>query len=351
MVEIAKALSFSSKVLILDEPTAVLSLTEQENLFAIMRRLRSDGFLILYVSHRLQEVLAIADRVTVLRDGRWIGTRASAELTTESIVAMMIGEVRPIAVVRADVPPDAERYEISYRTEKSVEALTLRNGEIVGIAGLVGAGRTTFARALAGVRRPGTDVSVTFQGRALPLHSPRAAMLSGIVYLTEDRKRDGIFGELDIVSNATASALSEIGRFGLRRPGAELRRSRSILERLRLVASSLRMPVDQLSGGNQQKVMLGRALLTSPRLLICDEPTRGVDVGAKAEIYDILRELAARGTAVLVVSSEIDELLGLSHRIVVMAERQFVAEMKPKETDELAILMAASGHTQQGKPA
>jgi len=342
LVEIMRALSFSARILILDEPTAVLSLAEQDNLFAMMRQLRSEGMLILYVSHRLEEVMAIADRVTVLRDGSKVGTREIDELSIDELVKMMIGERCGTAGSVASVPADAGRYDIAYTTNVGTQDIAVRRGEIVGLAGLVGAGRTTFARALAGFGCASARTHVKYDKQSLDNASPQAAMRSGIVYLTEDRKRDGIFAGIDIIGNATAAALAKNGRFGLRDRGAERRRSQAILERMRLVAASLDMPIDKLSGGNQQKVVLGRALLVSPRFLICDEPTRGVDIGAKSEIHDLLRELAAQGTAIIVISSEIDELLALSHRIVVMSDRRFVTEIAAAEADETTILTAAA---------
>jgi ABC-type sugar transport system ATPase subunit len=184
---------------------------------------------------------------------------------------------------------------------------------------------------------------VTRAGQTLGTRSPRAAMRAGIVYLTEDRKRDGIFAGIDIIGNATAAVLPRLGRFGLRSRRAERQRSRTIIERLRLAVADLNMHIGKLSGGNQQKVVLGRALMTAPKLLICDEPTRGIDVGAKLEIHALLQELAAQGTAMIVISSEIDELLGLTHRIVVMSDCRFVAEMPIDDASEAAILTAAAG--------
>jgi ABC-type sugar transport system ATPase subunit len=343
MVEIARALTYASRILILDEPTAVLSIAEQENLFSIMRRLRDDGLLILFVSHRLQEVLIISDRITVIRDGRKIDTRPAAGMTIADIVSLMIGRSQETPPPPRFPAADAERYTIDYTTDLGSQRIEIRRGEIVGLAGLVGAGRTTFARALTGNPVPGAAVVAEIGGAPLSLKSPHGAMRSGVVYLSEDRKRDGIFGGLDLVANATAATLPDIARFGIRDRKAEVLRSRDMLERLRLVAASLDVPIATLSGGNQQKVVLARALLGKPRLLICDEPTRGVDVGAKAEIHDILRELASQGAAILVVSSESEELLALSHRILVMHDRRFVAEMPVGRASELDILLAASG--------
>ena len=282
LVEIAKALSFAARVLILDEPTAVLSLAEQSNLFAIMRKLRADGLLILYVSHQLEEVLAIADRITVLRDGEKVATRPVAGLAMADLVAMMIGAPCALPTRGVAVPADAPEYVATYRTADSTGRLVIRAGEILGLAGLVGAGRTTFARALAGNRRSDAEVELAIDGKPVRLTSPLAAMRAGIAYLTEDRKRDGVFSALDIVANVTAAALPAIAVAGIRRPFQERAIARDILRRLRLVASGLDADISKLSGGNQQKVVFGRALLTNPRLLICDEPTRGVDSAPRA---------------------------------------------------------------------
>ncbi len=343
LVEIVRALSFEARILILDEPTAVLSLGEQDNLFAIMRQLRAEGMLILYVSHRLEEILATADRVTVLRDGDKVGTRSIGELSMDDLVRMMIGENRRASQPRAAMPASTERYDIAYTTSDGTQAIAVRPGEILGLAGLVGAGRTTFARAVAGVSASAALARITLNGRTLSNGSPHAAMRDGLVYLTEDRKRDGIFAGIDIIGNATATALPMLGHLGFRNRGRERARASAILTRLRLVAATLDMPIGKLSGGNQQKVVLGRALMVAPRLLICDEPTRGVDIGGKAEIHDLLRELAAQGTAMIVISSEIDELLGLADRIVVMSNRRFVADMAAADATEAAILTAAAG--------
>jgi len=345
LVEIARALSFDARILILDEPTAVLSLAEQDNLFGIIRRLKSQGMLVLYVSHHLREVLAIADRVTVLRDGEKIATRDAATLTLDEIVDLMIGRSGAYtkAVEGKKTAATGPAFRITYRTGGQESGIELRGGEILGLAGLVGSGRTTFARALSGSALRGASVELAHGGAALHFSSPRDAMRHGVLYLTEDRKRDGIFAQLDIVANATASALPGFGFGPFRDARKERAAASDILRRLRLVASSLGAPIVKLSGGNQQKVVIARTLLARPKLLVCDEPTRGVDVGAKAEIHEILRELARQGVAVLVVSSETEELLALAERIVVMRERRFVAEMPAHEADEAKILIAASG--------
>lgn len=346
LVEIARALSLDARVLILDEPTAVLSLAEQERLFEIIRRLRAEGMLVLYVSHHLREVLAIADRVTVLRDGKRVATRAVAGLTVDELAQLITGAshaFQPAAEAAPGENGERRAYRITYRAGQWDSRLDLPIGTITAVAGLVGAGRTTFARALAGLGSATARVEVERDGRALRLSSPREAMRHGIVYITEDRKRDGLFAGLDIAVNATAAALPVLSRGPFRAPGRERQAADAMMRRLRLVGGGPRAPVATLSGGNQQKVLIGRALLTGPRLLVCDEPTRGVDIGAKAEIHAILRDLARQGVTVLVVSSEIEELLALASRIVVMRERRFVAEMPVETASEAAILLAASG--------
>lgn len=343
MVEIARALSFSSRILILDEPSAVLSLAEQRNLFDIMRALKAKGMLILYVSHRLEEIIAIVDTLTVLRNGQMVGSRPVAGLSISDIVRLMIGtDARPTA--KAPVAgSDTTQYSIAYNTTHGRTQVLARGGEVLGIGGLVGAGRSTFARALSGTHLKTAVVDLQVDGAPCPLSSPAEALKAGIAYLTEDRKKDGIFANLDLVANASASALPLFGVWGFRRPTKERAIVEGILQRLRLVARDLSVPIATLSGGNQQKVIFGRAILTRPRLLICDEPTRGVDVGAKAEIHAILHEMAAQGVAVIVISSEIDELLAVSSRVVVMRDRQFVKEFSIEDASEEAILVAASG--------
>jgi ABC-type sugar transport system ATPase subunit len=347
LVEIARALSVPSRILILDEPTAVLSLAEQTNLFSIIGKLKASGMLVLYVSHRLQEILSIADRATVLRDGEKVATRPVTGLSMDELVFLMIGAASTSRAPRMASGRGTQLFDIRYRVGADESRLLLRGGEIVGLAGLVGAGRTTFARALAGAGRARAGVTLFRAGVEERIASPREAMRAGVAYLTEDRKRDGLFANLDIVANTSAAALTRVSCVGFRRPGRERKLAGGILERLRLQARTLDMPAGQLSGGNQQKVVFGRALLRAPQLLICDEPTRGVDVRTKGEIHSILAELAGQGVAVLVISSEIDELLAISHRIVVMRDRMLVAEMPVEEADEVSILVAASGGRQQ----
>jgi ABC-type sugar transport system ATPase subunit len=346
LVELARALSFEARVLILDEPTSVLSMREQENLFGIIGKLKQAGLLVLYVSHRLDEFFAVADRVTVLRNGRQVGTLAGSEATQDDLVRMMTGQ----KARRVFPPPPLEAgaapvLEAAVPVPGGEVRLSLRAGEIVGLAGMVGAGRTGLVRRLVGL--DGGRAQVTIGGRSLRIRSPRQALRRGIVYLTEDRKRDGVFANLPVTSNTTAASLGRISRLGFLSRREERTRSRAILDRLRFTARSLAVPARELSGGNQQKLLIARALLSEPRVLICDEPTRGVDVGAKDEIYAILLELAAQGVAVLIISSEIKELLAVTHRLLVMRDGRVVAEMSTGEIDEHAVVAAATG----GAPA
>ncbi|MDC7987699.1 sugar ABC transporter ATP-binding protein [Rhodoplanes sp. TEM] len=342
LVEIARALSFEAQVLILDEPTAALSPPEQQRLFAVIERLKAVGVAILYVSHRLDEVFRIADRVTVLRNGIRVATRRVADLDHAGLVSLMLGEAAAAAAPPPRATPGSVRLAATYRAGEATSSIVVRAGEIVGLAGFVGAGRTHLARALAG-RARSNEIEMTIDGKAVDRRSAGAALRHGVVYVTEDRKRDGLFVPLGVLANTTAGALDRVSRFGLLQAGREQKLGGDMLARLRLAAPSLAAPVNHLSGGNQQKAVFARALLAEPRVLICDEPTRGVDVGAKAQIHDLLVELAGRGLAVLVVSSEFAELLAVADRILVMRDRAVVAAFARGTVDEPTLFRAASG--------
>jgi ribose transport system ATP-binding protein len=336
LVEIARALSVASRILIFDEPTAMLSLAEQRNLFDIIAALRTPDRAILYVSHRLEEIFSIADRISVLRDGRKVATLRTADVRQADLVRLMVGhEVAATATTPAPAVA-APRLEVEARGGLR---LTVGPGEILGLAGLVGSGRSRLARAVAGLE----PVTLRVDGRPVRITSPRAALRAGIVYLTEDRKREGVFGELSVLRNTTAAALPRLSRLGFLRPSAERAACRSILERLRLVARSLGAPARQLSGGNQQKVILGRALLAEPRVLVCDEPTRGIDVGAREEIYARLGELARQGVSIILIASDLAELLALSHRVLVLRDGRIVGELPGGAAREHDVLMLATG--------
>jgi len=341
LVEIARALSSSTRILSLDEPSAVLSLAERERLFAIVRRLKATGLLVLFVSHRLDEVFEITDRVTVLRNGRKAFEAETARTTRDALVHAMVGHaiVARSLPAAAGVRPAAYRVRVDGGTAPAVE-MEIGPGEIVGFGGLVGGGRTRLARRLAGLEPGAAATWRTPDGETFTLRSPRDAIGHGIVYLTEDRKRDGLFLDLPVADNASAASLGRIVRAGWLSRRLERAAVAPTLDRLRLVAASLSMPVRALSGGNQQKVLFARALLARPRVLLCDEPTRGVDVGAREEIYALLESLAAQGVAVLVISSELKELIDVCRRLLVVRGARIVAEL-PAGASEKEIVEAA----------
>ena len=340
LVEIARALSSSARILTLDEPTAVLSAEERLRLFDIVAELRRRGLLILFVSHRLDEVFEIADRVTVLRNGRRVFGAATADVTRAELVRHMVGHDVDDRVRANRFEPCGEpAMSITVRMRPAPLDLQIERGEIVGLGGLVGAGRTRLARRLAGLEE-GVAVDYRVGERRFTVRSAAQAIAHGIVYLTEDRKRDGLFAGLSVLRNTSAATLVSLSRLGFVDRREERRRVEPTLERLKLVAASLRIPVRSLSGGNQQKVLFGRALLARPLLLICDEPTRGVDVGAREEIYALIDTLSREGVTIILISSDLKELLALCHRILVIRDAAIVAEL-PASASELDIVNAA----------
>jgi ABC-type sugar transport system ATPase subunit len=355
-VEIARALSLNSRVLILDEPTAVLSLPEQEKLFTIVRRLKAEGVAILFISHRMEEIYYLCDRATVFRDGRIIRTDAVSELEESDLIEAMVGHKLVSAVAgrrqesgsEAGSEPKSGKakfeplLEVLFSHAERSHQLTLERGEILGIAGFVGSGRTSLARAIIGCDHA-MPVDVRLDGKAITIGSPAVAACHGLVYITEDRKREGLFGCLSVLANVSAGSLNKVSYGGVINARAERRTGGEILSQLRLKARSLDTGVASLSGGNQQKVVFARALLQQPRVLICDEPTRGVDVGAKEEIYQLLFTLAARGIGIMVISSEFSELLRLSDRIMVMRDGGFTGRFDRADAEERGLLAAASG--------
>ena len=340
LVEIARALSSSARILTLDEPTAVLSAEERLALFDTVAELKRRGLLVLFVSHRLDEVFEIADHVTVLRNGRRVFGVATAGVTRAELVRHMVGHdvddrTRAARFEPSDVPPLA----ITVHARPAPFDLRLERGEIVGLGGLVGTGRTRLARRLAGLEE-GVAVDVRIGEQRFTVRSAVQAVAHGIVYLTEDRKREGLFAGLSVLRNTSAATLASLSRLGFVDGREERRRVEPVLERLKLVAASLRIPARSLSGGNQQKVLFGRALLARPLLLICDEPTRGVDVGAREEIYALIDTLSREGVTIVLVSSDLKELLALCHRILVVRDAAIVAEL-PSSASEHAIVEAA----------
>ncbi len=340
LVEIARALSSSARILTLDEPTAVLSAGERLRLFDTVAELKRRGLLVLFVSHRLDEVFEIADNVTVLRNGRRVFGAAAAGVTRAELVRHMVGhDVDDRTRAARFEPSGAPPLAITVHAHPMPFDLQLERGEIVGLGGLVGTGRTRLARRLAGLEeRVAVDVRIGEQRFAV--RSAVQAVAHGIVYLTEDRKCEGLFAGLSVLRNTSAATLASLSRLGFVDGREERRRVEPVLERLRLVAASLRIPVRSLSGGNQQKVLFGRALLARPLLLICDEPTRGVDVGAREEIYALIDTLSREGVTIVLVSSDLKELLALCHRILVVRDAAIVAEL-PSSASEHDIVDAA----------
>jgi ABC-type sugar transport system ATPase subunit len=345
MVEIAKALSRQLRLLILDEPTAALTLAETEHLFEVVRHLAAQGVSIVYISHRLAEVFRIAQRITVLKDGQVTGVRAVSEVDEAELVRLMVGRELSFTPDRRRVLTDApvvlQVENLAAPPAVKRASLTVRAGEIVCLAGLVGAGRSELCQVIFGARRA-TAGRILFEGREVRFSHPAEAREAGIAMVPEDRKEDGLFLEMSLVDNIIAAHLDAVSRHGL----LSSRRSRALAERyvqeLRIASPSLAQPVLNLSGGNQQKVLLAKWFVRRPRLLIVDEPTRGVDVGVRADIYRVLRDFAASGVALLVVSSDLPEVLTLAHRIIIMSEGQTVAELDASEADEEKILALAS---------
>ena len=341
VVEIARALSASARILTLDEPTAVLSAAERARLFDIVVTLKGRGMLILFVSHRLDEVFEISDQVTVLRNGRLVVSTARPGLDRAALVRHMVGhEVDERTTVKPHVPAPGSAIELQVRAAGAMVKLRIAPGEIVGLGGLVGAGRTRIARRIAGLE-PKVTVDVRIGERRFTIRSAADAIRHGIVYVTEDRKRDGLFSGISVLRNASATSLAEISKLGFADIGKERRLVEPLLSRLKVVAASARGPVRSLSGGNQQKVLFARALLARPVLLICDEPTRGVDVGSREDIYRLIEALAQQNVAILLVASDLKELLALCHRVLVVRDAEVVAAFGPNASEH-AIVAAAS---------
>jgi ABC-type sugar transport system ATPase subunit len=344
MVEIAKGLTRPLRLLILDEPTAALTLSEAAHLFEVMRSLANSGTAVLYVSHRLGEVFEVASRVTVLKDGRVTGVRAIGEIGPDQLIQLMVGRELSFAPDPRRAAVDADVVlEVEHLVAPPVQdaSLTVRAGEIVCLAGLVGAGRTELCEAIFGARAI-LSGRVEIGGRDLRARVPAEAVRAGIGMVPEERKEAGLFLRMDVVENVAAASLSEFSTAGVISWARLRAATESFATSLRIKTPSVRQKVMFLSGGNQQKVVLARWLLRRPRLLIVDEPTRGVDVGAKAEIYRILRDLAEAGTAILMVSSDLPEVLALAHRIIVMSEGRIAGEISATDADELAILRLAA---------
>ncbi|NMB46647.1 MAG: sugar ABC transporter ATP-binding protein, partial [Firmicutes bacterium] len=346
MVEIVRALSFRSKVLIMDEPTSMLTGAEIDELFRIIRELRDRGVGIVHISHRMEELKQISDRVTVMRDGRYIDTVDTHAVTIDQIISMMVGQ--EIYETARSLPIEAESevaLEVKHLTRSGVIhdiSFQLRQGEILGFAGLVGAGRTEVARAIFGAD-PVDSGEIYVHGQRVHIRTPNDAVRHGIGYLSEDRRRYGLMPTMDVETNIIAAALTRfMSHLGwIDKLQSQLAAQRQV-DDLRIKTPGLQQRIRYLSGGNQQKAVMGKWLVRDCDILICDEPTRGIDVGAKSEIYRLLNKLAESGKAIIVISSELPEILRMSHRIMVMCEGRITGELMAAEATQERILQYAT---------
>lgn len=349
IVEIAKALAGDVRVLMMDEPTSALSPDEVQTLFRIMRELASGGVAIVYISHRLEELLEIADTVSVLRDGRLVAEAASSRVNVPWIVEKMTGRARQAE--RSAAPAEASEellavegltlFSPTGRPQLRGVSLKVHRGEIVGLYGLMGAGRTELLESIMGVRRAATGM-ITVQRRRVDLLTPAERIGEGLTMVPEDRKSSGLFAGHTVLSNLTISQIGQIARHGWLSPAAERVPGEEMRTRLSVKTPGLDAPIDALSGGNQQKVILGRCLLTGPKILLLDEPTRGVDVGAKEQLHEQIRQLAHEGAGVLVASSELDEIRALAHRVLVLSRGAVTGEFPIRGASPEALALAAS---------
>lgn len=345
LVEIAKALSYQARLIVLDEPTSALTEREADTLFGLMQNLKSQGVTLIYISHRLEEVFELADRVAVMRDGQLVGVEPAAGLTPEKVVKMMVGRELGEFYPRTQVEPGPVVLEVcGLRRGDEINGVNLKihKGEILGVAGLVGAGRTELARMLFGADLP-DEGEIHLDGHPVKIHSPRDAIRLGIGFLPEDRKQQGLFLNQSVRSNVAVSALEKFATLGVINYRRLAEVVRLIVTKLNLRARSISQRVGSLSGGNQQKVVIARWLNINPKVLILDEPTRGVDVGAKVEIYALMNELARQGVGILMISSELPEILGVSDRILVMHDGRIAAEFDRGAATQDEIMHAATG--------
>ena len=349
VIEIAKAVSLDAKVLIMDEPTAALSGVEVERLFTIARSLRDEGRGLIFISHRFDEVFALCDTVTVMRDGAYIATMPIAETTPSDLVRQMVGRDVTDLFPKQEAAIGEPLLEVEGLTSPGIFhdiSFTVRAGEIVGLAGLVGAGRSEVARAVFGVDGY-QEGSVTMRGARIPRNRPVEAMRAGIALVPEDRRKQGLVVESGVGRNITMAIRRQLSHFGLITTGAENRAAREWASRLEVKAHALDTVAATLSGGNQQKVVLAKWLATEPDVLIIDEPTRGIDIGTKSEVHRLLSELAGRGMGILMISSELPEVLGMADRVLVMREGRITAEIDRTDATSENVMFAATHASEQ----
>ena len=346
MIEIAGALSKNSKILIMDEPTSPLTPNEVGKLFEIVNQLKSKGMAIIFISHRLEEIRAIADRVTIFRDGDLITTKKIKDITNEEIIKYMIGRSIEKVEVKENDYLTKEKFvlsvkNISYSNKFKNISFNLRRGEILGFAGLVGAGRTEVAKSIFGAESF-DEGEIYFNGNLIINNSPHDAIKKGFAYVPEDRKQMGIFGSVAVEDNITSAVPKDItNNFGLIKKNLVSSKASNYVKKFNINLTSGRQLIEELSGGNQQKCIISKWLMSNPTVLILDEPTRGVDVGVKSEMYEIINQLAQMGTAIILISSELPEILSLSHRIIVMREGQITKELNHKDASQENIMKFA----------
>ncbi|MET0752627.1 MAG: xylose ABC transporter ATP-binding protein [Pyrinomonadaceae bacterium] len=355
LVEIAKALSQNAKILVLDEPTAALTESEVETLFTILEKLKQRGVGMIYISHKLDEVFAMSDRITVLRDGRTVGTANREDLTKEKVISMMVGrdvgdifpkQTHEFGETVLEIK-NLTAFDVDSPNKKLVDnvSFSVRKGEVLGIAGLMGAGRSELLMTIFGAWFGRSAGEIFIEGRKTEIDSPAEAIKNGIGFVTEDRKRFGLILEQTILENMTLAGLKQISGAFLTNRSREVAAANGSMQSLRVKANSSLTVANTLSGGNQQKVVLGKWLLTNPKVLFLDEPTRGIDVGAKQEIYAEINKLAKNGLAIVMVSSELPEVLGLSDRILVLHEGKLTGEFTRAEATPEKIMVAATGES------
>jgi len=345
MVEIAKALSYETKILIMDEPTAALTERETENLFQIVRQLAASGVGIIYISHRMEELFALSNRVTVMRDGAYVGAVETKATTFDDLIKMMVGRdiTTRFPKQAAQIGPEILRVELLSRYDQLEDiSFSVRAGEIVGIAGLMGAGRTELGRAIFGAD-PMDKGNIFIDGQKCSINSPADGIRAGIGFITEDRKHQGLVLEMSVGENMSLASLAYFCVNGFINANKESEMIKENIGRLKIRTPGAVQLVKNLSGGNQQKVVIGKWLATYPKVLIMDEPTRGVDVGAKAEIYNIMNMLTAAGVGIVMISSELPEVLGMSDRILVMHRGRIAGEMAVQEATQEKIMAYAAG--------
>jgi ABC-type sugar transport system ATPase subunit len=346
-VEIAKALSHNARILIMDEPTAALTGADVGHLFRIVRLLRERGVGIIYISHRLEEIFQLADRVTVLRDGEYVGTKNVAETSQDDLISMMVGRIIDNLFPKLDASigePVLEVKNLSRRPTTHNVSLQLRAGEIVGLAGLVGAGRSELAQVIFGIT-PAESGAILLDAQPVTINHPGRAKTLGIAYVPEDRGSQGLIRPMKLRENVSLAVLKQLLRGWFIDRKAETALAKDSIKQFNIRAHSTEQVVNKLSGGNQQKVVLGKWLASNPRVLIMDEPTRGIDVGAKAEIHRLMSQLAQQGLAILMISSELPEIMGMSDRILVMREGRIVAEFSRAQASQEQIAAAMMSAT------